>query len=97
MADKMTVTEAMRAMFARREWGDHTAFSIAATFSDDQGNFEVALLDRSGQPVWEPVQCNVSDLKGELDAVMNEVLNLYQDWQTDRYERVGEWKTEVSE
>jgi hypothetical protein len=79
--------------FRRKAWGDHTVLTIAATFSDDQGNFEVALLDERGQPVWEPARCNVNDPGGEFNKVMNDVCNFYQEWQADRYGCFGEWKT----
>jgi hypothetical protein len=33
-------------------------------FSDDQGDFEVALIEENGQPVWELTRCNVNDPEG---------------------------------
>jgi hypothetical protein len=86
--------DALKTAFGRKDWGDHTVLAIAATYSDDQGNFEVALLDEgSGQPVWEPTRCNVNDPASEFDKVMDDVCNFYEQWQADRYGEFGEWKT----
>jgi len=83
---------AMKSAFARQEWGDHTVLSIAATRSDEHGNFEVALLDE-GQPVWEPKRCNVNAPDTEFQTVMNDVCDFYQQWQAERYGWFGSWKT----
>ncbi len=84
---------ALMEAFRRKEWGDHTVLTVAATFSDEDGNFEVALLDERGQPVWEPTRCNINDPATEFDEVMNEVCDFYQEWQANRYGEFGEWKT----
>jgi hypothetical protein len=84
---------ALREAFGRKEWGD-TVLAIAATHADENGNFEVALLDEgSGEPVWEPTRCNVNDPASEFDEVIDDVCNFYEQWQADRYGQFGEWKT----
>jgi hypothetical protein len=84
---------AMAAMFARQGWGDSTVLSIAATYSDEQGNFEVALIEEVGEPVFEPVRCNVNDPEAEVEEVLNHFIDFYRQWQAERYEMFGEWKT----
>jgi hypothetical protein len=81
MADDTNTNDfaAMMKMFAHKVRGDHTVLTIAAPFSDDQGNFEVALIEENGQPVWELTRCNVNDP---------------QQWRAERYDWFGELKTE---
>ena len=77
--------------FARKGWGDHTALSVCLT-ADEQGDFEIAVVDECGELVWQPFRCNVNDPETERDWVASAVHEFYKEWQTERYGLVGEWR-----
>lgn len=41
----------------REEWGHRNILTIAGTRPDEHGVVEVAVLDESGSPIWEPITC----------------------------------------
>jgi hypothetical protein len=90
MTDNDTTAEEARAMWdglkeawRRKEWGDITALSLAATYPDEAGDFEVTLLDANDELVFTPCRVNVLDPDGERQTVLGMVYEFYQEWQTD--------------
>lgn len=90
--------DGLREAFKRREWGDITALSLAATYPDDDGNFEIAVLDHFGEPVFTPSKVNVLDPEGERQTMLSLVYEYYLEWQTDPKDgrdslHRNQWKT----
>jgi len=83
------LSAALAAMFSRKEWGNYTAFSIAVTDTDENGDYELVILGADGDPFWLsgdnfPARCNVNDPEGERDAVLGMVVSAFEQFQAER-------------